>query len=99
MKRALDHRRCLVGLCHPKAFAIARDQHAVSGTTTPPPNKPSRSVAATAQRGASEVAVDSRFVLADLGCGQGFQQVVHPFQATNITNDSEQLVAVLEAAN
>ena len=34
-----------------------------------------------------------------LGCGQGFQQVLHPGQATDITNDSEQLVATVEAAN
>ena len=99
MKRALDHRHCLVGLWPRRTIAIARDQHAVSGTTTPPPNKPSRSVDATAQRGAPEVATGSRFAWADLGCGQSFQQVFHPFQATNITNDSEQLVAAVKAAN
>ena len=98
MKRALDHRRCLAGLW-PRQDNRNRGQHAASGTTTPPPNKPSRSVDATAQRGASEVAVDSRFAWADLGCGQGFQQVFHPFQATNLTNDSEQLVAAVKAAN
>ena len=59
----------------------------------------SRSVDATAQRGASDVATGSRFDWADLGCGQGFQQVFHPFQATNIPNDSEQLVAAVKAAH
>jgi hypothetical protein len=39
----------------------------------PPLNKPSRSVDASAQRRASEAAVDSRFVWANLGCGQSFQ--------------------------
>ena len=36
-------------------------------------NKPSRSVDATAQRGASDVATGSHFVWADLGGGQSFQ--------------------------
>jgi hypothetical protein len=66
---------------------------------TPPPNIPSRSIDATAQRGASEVATGSRFAWADLGCGQSFQQVFHPSQATNIPNESEQFVAAVKAAN
>jgi hypothetical protein len=45
------------------------------------------------------VLVDSRFAWADLGCGQSFQQVFHPSQATNIPNESEQFVAAVKAAN
>ena len=45
------------------------------------------------------MATGSNFVWADLGCGQGFQQVFHPFQATNLTNGSEQLVAAVKAAD
>ena len=70
-----------------------------NATGTRPLNRLSRSVDATAQRGAPEVAADSHFALAHLGCGQGFQQVLHPAQATDITNDTEQLVATVEAAN
>ena len=88
MKRLLDHRRCTSHFCgflvrHSAvqfvtlrfivlSFPFLREH------TTPPPNKPSRSVDATAHSGVSEVAVDSRFAWTDLGGGQSLQQVFHP---------------------
>jgi hypothetical protein len=47
----------------------------------------------------SRVTGGSHFALAHLGCGQGFQEVFHAPQATDIMNDCEQLVAAVEAAN
>ena len=45
------------------------------------------------------VAACSDFAWADLGCSDGFQQVFHAIQATDITNDGEQFVAAVKAAN
>jgi hypothetical protein len=45
------------------------------------------------------VAVDSHFDWTDLGCGESFQQVLHPLQATHLTNDSEQLVTAIKSAD